>query len=113
MELYVLTLQLLCIAVLIVASVAILAINDVEDYYEADGLEYEHADDYRRAAVWLLLIAGMAIIYHSIAKFFRILYYIPSVKDHFGGYFIMVSNHDYCSVCYCRGYVSENVYIAI
>ena len=94
------TLQLFCIAVLIAASVTISAVNDVEGYYELAGREYEHADDYRGAAVWLLLVAVVAIVYHGIAIFIRILYYTPSIRNYFGGYSIMVSNNH--SACYCR-----------
>lgn len=97
---YVLSLQLFCVAVLIAASVTISAVNDVEDDYEIVGQQYKHASDYRGAAVWLLLVAVMAIVYHGIATFIRILYYTPSIKNHFGGYSIMVSDHHYHSACY-------------
>ena len=85
-------LQLFCLAVLIAASVTISAVDDFSGYYETVGLEYEHADDYRGAAVWLVLLTSVAIVYHGIAIFIRILYYSPSIKNYFGGYSIMVSN---------------------
>ena len=104
-----LSLQLFCVAVLIAASVTISAVNDVEEDYTT-GQQYEHASEYRGAAVWLLLVAIMATVYHSIATFIRILYYTPSIKNHFGGYSIMVSDHNYHTAYYRRGYFSENIY---
>ena len=48
-----------CIAVLVAAAVAISAINEVEDHYNDHGsTAYEHADSYRRAAIWLLLVSS-------------------------------------------------------
>ena len=45
-------LQMFCIAVLVAATVAISAINEVEDHYNDHGsTTYEHADSYRRAAI--------------------------------------------------------------
>ena len=104
-----LSLQLFCVAVLIAASVTISAVNDVEEDYEITGQQYEHASDYRGAAVWLLLVAVMATFYHGIATFIRILYYTPSIKNHFGGYSIMVSEYDYHTAYYHRGYFSVNL----
>ena len=108
-----LSLQLFCIAVLIAASVTISAVNDVEEDYKITGQQYEHASDYRGAAVWLLLVAVMATVYHGIATFIRILYYTPSIKNHFSGYSIMVSDYDYHTAYYHRSYDSENIYVAI
>ena len=108
-----LSLQLFCVAVLVAASVTISAVNDAEEDYKITGQQYEHASDYRGAAVWLLLVAVMATVYHGIATFIRILYYTPSIKNHFGGYSIMVSNYVY-HTAYCRrGYFSVNLYVVI
>ena len=77
---------------LIAASVTISAVDDVEGYYELVDREYEHADDYRGAAMWLALLTAVAIVYHGVAIFIRILYYSPSIKNHFAGYSFMVSD---------------------
>ena len=55
-----------CIAVLVAAAVAMSAINEVEDHYNDHGsTAYEHADSYRRAARWFLLVSIIGIIFHS------------------------------------------------
>ena len=81
--------QLFCLAVLIAASVTISAVNDVEDEYYYG---YEHADDYRGAAGWLVLVAVVALVYHGIAIFIRILYYAPSIGRFYSGFSITVSS---------------------
>ena len=81
-------LQLFCLAVLIAASITISAVTDVEDEYYG----YEHADDYRGAAGWLVLVAVVALVYHGIAIFIRILYYAPSIGRFYSGFSITVSS---------------------
>lgn len=80
---------LICLALLISASVAISAIDDVDRILSDADLEYEHADDYRGAAVWLVLVAVVAIIYHGITIFVRILYFTPQIENYFSGYSIV------------------------
>ena len=79
---------------LIAASVTISAVNDVSDDYENSYLyrEYEHADDYSGAAGWLVLVAVVALVYHGIAIFIRILYYAPSIGRFYSGFSITVSS---------------------
>ena len=80
---------------LIAASVTISAVNDVSDDYENDYYpyrEYEHADDYSGAAGWLVLVAVVALVYHGIAIFIRILYYAPSIGRFYSGFSITVTS---------------------
>ena len=74
---------------MISASLAVSAINDVEGAYD-----YEHADDYRIAAVFFVSLAVLAIIYHSVAIVVRIIYFKSNMGKHFGGYSFAVSAHD-------------------
>ena len=77
-----------CIAVLVAATVAISAINEVEDHYNDHGsTAYEHADSYRRAARWLLLVSVVGIIFHSlIINMLCYLYLNSCVKSLFSTY---------------------------
>ena len=81
-----------CIAVLVAAAVAISAINEVEDHYNDHGsTAYEHADSYRRAAIWLLLVSVMGIIFHSLMILLCYLYINSCVKFLFSTYAYLVS----------------------
>ena len=85
---------------LIAASVTISAVNDVEDdygyrssyQYDYTTGQYKHADDYKGVAAWMVLVAVVAIVYHGIAIFIRILYYSPSIKRFYSGFSVMVSD---------------------
>ena len=82
-----------CIAVLVAAAVAISAINEVEDHYNDHGsTAYEHADSYRTAAIWLLLVSVMGIIFHSLMILLRYLYLNSCVKSLFSTYAYLVSS---------------------
>ena len=84
-----------CIAVLVAAAVASSAINEVEDHYDDHGSTvYEHADSYRRAARWLLLVSVMGIIFHSLMILLRYLYLNSCVKSLFSAYAYLVSGID-------------------
>ena len=81
-----------CIAVLVAAAVAISAINEVEDHYNDHGnTAYEHADSYRRAAIWLLLVSVIGIIFHSLMILLHYLYLNSCVKSLFSTYAYLVS----------------------
>ena len=83
--------QMLCIAVLVAAVVALTAINEAEGYFSEADSEYEHADGYRKAARWLLLVANMGIVFHSLMIFTRFLYLKSYVKSIFTTYAYLVS----------------------
>ena len=71
---------------------AISAINEVEDHYNDHGsTAYEHADSYRRAARWLLLVSVMGIIFHSLMILLHCLYLNSCVKSLFSAYAYLVS----------------------
>ena len=86
-----------CVAVLIASAVTLSAIDEVEDYYNDHGSEYERADSHRRAAKWLLFVAVMGIIIHSMMVFIRCLYLKSCIKSIFSTYAYLVSNY----VCLC------------
>lgn len=75
---------------LISASVTISAVNDIEDYGT-----YQHADEYKGAAAWMVLVSIVAIVYHGITIFIRILYYSPSISRYYSGFAITVSDNSY------------------
>ena len=80
-----------CVAVLIASAVALSAIDEVEDYLKDHDSKYENADNYRRAAKWLLLVAVMGCIFHSVMIFTRYLYLKSCVKSIFSIYAYLVS----------------------
>ena len=82
---------MLCIAVLVAAAVALSAISEVEEHFSDNNSEYEHADDYRKAARWSLLVAIMAMVFHSLMIFMRYLYLNSFVKLLFSTYAYLVS----------------------
>ena len=81
-----------CIAVLVAAAVAISAINEVEDHYNDHGsTAYEHADSYKLAATWLLLVSIIGFIFHSLMILLRYLYLNSCLKSIFNTYAYLVS----------------------
>ena len=85
-------LQVFCIAILVAAAVASSAIDEVEDYFNDYNSEYEHADSYRKAARWLLLVAIMGIIFNPLMIFSRYLYLKSYVKSSFSAYAYLVND---------------------
>ena len=75
---------------LIAASVAITAINDVDDV----AIDYHRADSYRGAAIWLAIVGVVAVLYHGVTILFRILYCTVTIRQTYAGYSIAVSNHN-------------------
>ena len=71
----------------------ILAINEVEDNFSDNGIEYKHADSYRKAARWLIFVAVMGIFFHSLMIFIRYLYVTSCVKYLFSIYAYLVSDY--------------------
>ena len=102
-------LQLLCLAILIAAAVAISAINDLDDYAG----EYRHANDYRGAAGWLVFVAIVAIIYHGFMIFIRILYFTPIIDSFFSGYSFAVSVCNVCACIYMHAYIALCVCVCV
>ena len=66
---------------MIAASIAIAAINEVAEFYNENGAEYENAGSYRAAAGWLIFVASAAIIFHVIAVIILVLYMYAIVKN--------------------------------
>ena len=77
---------------MIAASFAVTAINEVEEFYNENGAEYENAGSYRAAAGWLIFVASSAIIYHVIAIIILVLYMSLTVKK-YNKLFIAVSDY--------------------
>ena len=87
-------LQGFSLGVLIAASVAISAINEVEDSLGFLGDYYDYdADSYRGAAGWLIFVACAAIIYHIATIIVRILYMTSVIEKHHQTYALIVSNY--------------------
>ena len=84
-------LQAFSLGVLIAASVAISAINEVEDFL-GDYYDYD-ADSYRGAAGWLIFVACAAIIYHIATIIVRILYMASVIEKYHQTYALIVSNY--------------------
>ena len=83
------------------AAAALSAVNDVDDYFNDFGSEYEHADRYRGAAGWLVFVGIAAIIYHIVMIFIRILYFTAKIGHTFGGYSFTVSDLHISSISIC------------
>ena len=88
-------LQLFSIGVLISASVAVSAINQVEDFLNSIDSEYEDAESYRRAAGWLIFVAAGAILCHIVMITVCILYITSVIEKHLKLYGLIVSAHEY------------------
>ena len=85
---------------MISASVAVSAINEVEDFfdsvspYAADVYGFD-ADSYRGAAGWLIFVASTALLYHIAMIIVRCLYINSVIEKHLTIYGVIVSAHDY------------------
>ena len=90
--------QLFCLGVLISASIALSAINEVEDSLNAAGLEYEDVGSYRGAAGWLVSVASGAILFHIVSIIIRIFYLTSYIEKHHGLYGAIVSAHEYIMI---------------
>ena len=86
-------LQVFCIGVLIPAAVAISAVNSVEDSFEqlGNGSEYENASSYRSAAIYLVWISSLAMVFHILMIIVRILYMTSVMKKLFRIHVLLVS----------------------
>ena len=84
-------LQVFLVSVLIAAIVTVLAVNTLEDYTDERDQEYDDADSFRGAAIWLLFLSAAAIIYHGMAILLRVLYMNLTIKSYFSGYAFIVS----------------------
>ena len=67
---------------MIAASIAVTAINEVAEFYNENGAEYENAGSYRAAAGWLIFVASSAIIFNVIAVIILVLYMSSTMKKH-------------------------------
>ena len=67
---------------MIAASFVLTAINEVEEFYNENGAEYENAGSYKAAAGWLIFVAPLAMIFHVIAVIILVLYMSLTVKKH-------------------------------
>ena len=81
------------LGVLIAASVAVSAINQVEEFYNSFNLEYENAESYRGAAGWLIFVACASLIYHIAMIIVRILYMTSTIEKHLKIYTLIVSSY--------------------
>ena len=90
-----------CIAVLVSATIALSAINDVDDFYNDylntddndNDYEYqfeEEVNSYRAATEWLLCIASLGIIFHPAMVFVSYIF-CTMFKSYFRIYAILVS----------------------
>ena len=77
--------------VVVPTALVLPAASKVEDAANDYGVEYEGADGYRAAAVWLLLVGSVAIVAHIIAIVTNIIYMISAVKRNFKFYVYIVS----------------------
>ena len=78
---------------MIPASIAVEAINEVAEFYNENGAEYENAGSYRAAAGWLIFVASSAIICHIIAIIILVLYMYAIVEKHFKLFTAVVSDY--------------------
>ena len=78
---------------MIAASIAIAAINEVEEFYNENGAEYENAGSYKAAAGWLIFVASSAIIFHVIAVIILVLYISATVKKYIVLFTTVVSDY--------------------
>ena len=80
-----------CTGVLIAATIALSAINEVDDIANERSGEYEDADSYRGAAGWLVFVGSAAIVFDVVMISIQILYFKCTVKKYFTQYSIIVS----------------------
>ena len=76
---------------MIAASFVVTAINEVAEFYNENGAEYENAGSYRAAAGWLIFVTSAAIIYHFIAVIILVLYISSTVKQRIKLFTVLVS----------------------
>ena len=94
--LFLFNLQAFSLGVLIAASVAVSAINEVEDFFGPFASEFGfEADSYRGAAGWLIFVASTALLYHIAMIIVRCLYIASVIEKHLTIYGVIVSAHDY------------------
>ena len=77
---------------LVAAGVAISDINDIDDFAHNVNGTFEHANSYRGAAGWLILVGVAAIIFNGVMICVRIMYFAPTIQNYFSGYAFVVSN---------------------
>ena len=96
LNVFLFNLQACSFGVLIPASVAIPAINEVEDFLGpfASDIGFD-ADSYRGAAGWLIFVASTALLYHIAMIIVRILYMASVIDKYLTTYGVVVSGHDY------------------
>ena len=82
-------LQAFSLGALIAASVAIPAINEVEDVLG----DFYNAESYRRAAGWLIIVAFAAIISHIAMIVVHVCYMAFVIEKHLKTYTLVVSNY--------------------
>ena len=85
------SLQISCVATVIASAVTLSTLDELEEYFNDHGSEYNHANGYRRAAKWSLLVAVMGIIFHSLMIFIRCLYLKSYLESIFSTYAHLVS----------------------
>ena len=78
---------------MIAASIAIAAINEVAEFYNENGAEYENVESYRAASGWLIFVASSAMIFHVIAIIILVLYMSSTVKKHIKLFTAIVSDY--------------------
>ena len=85
----------MCLGVLIAATVAVSAVNEVDDlandFAIERGIEYENTSSYRGAAGWLVFVGCTALIFHAVMITIQILYFKCSTNEHFKQYMLIVS----------------------
>ena len=105
--------QVVCIALLIPAGIALETISEIEEYIDSNGgtltpvqnyniVRYADrtystdgkfdADSSRRAAGWLVFVCSAGIVFHVVGILIRICYLITGVKKHMILYSVMVSS---------------------
>ena len=90
-------LQALSLGVLIAASVAVSAINEVEDLINPSASDVHRfdADSYRGAAGWLIFVASTAFLFHIVMIIIRHLNITSVIEKHLKRDGVIVSAHDY------------------
>ena len=97
MYFFLFNLQVFSLGVLIAASFAVPAINEVEDLFDPSASDVYgfDADSYRAAAGWLIFAASTALLYHIAMIIVRCLYIASVIEKHLTIYGVIVSAHDY------------------
>lgn len=79
----------MALGLLIAASFVLTAINNIVDSI----VTYPHSNRYTGVAGWLLALAIVAIVFHGIMIFFRILYVTSTIQNNYSGYAFAVSGN--------------------